>query len=178
MSINADGGEVLPRIYSKTAQQLGSVSVVAAAVHGSEPKANSLIVDVTLAQLRELNGQLSEFNQNKSGVNDWVKVATGICRALEVSLECVKGMELLRLEPSRSMIKHSQTDSRAQIAMLSPKQFEYIRLVAIGYSNKQIAETKGIKVASVNQTLAKAYEKLRVRSRMQAVAVCQQHGLI
>jgi len=178
MSIYVERDEPLPRIYSKTAPQLGSVSVVPSAVHGTDPKANLLTVGVTLAQLRDLNSQLSEFNQDKAGANDWVKIATRICRALEVSLECVKGMELSRSDQSSASIKYTQTDSRARISLLSPNQFEYIRLVAIGYSNKQIAETKGIKVSSVNQTLAKAYEKLRVRSRMQAVAVCQQHGLI
>lgn len=53
---------------------------------------------------------------------------------------------------------------------LSPREREVLELLARGYLYKEIAESLGISVPTVNTYIRRVYEKLHVRSRAQAVA--------
>lgn len=53
---------------------------------------------------------------------------------------------------------------------LSPREHEVLDLLAHGYLYKEIAESLGISVPTVNTYIRRIYEKLHVRSRAQAVA--------
>jgi DNA-binding NarL/FixJ family response regulator len=53
---------------------------------------------------------------------------------------------------------------------LSPRESEVLELLARGYLYKEIADSLGIGVATVNTYIRRIYEKLHVRSRAQAVA--------
>jgi DNA-binding NarL/FixJ family response regulator len=53
---------------------------------------------------------------------------------------------------------------------LSPREQEVLELLARGYLYKEIAESLGISVPTVNTYVRRMYEKLHVRSRSQAVA--------
>ncbi|MEY2427918.1 MAG: hypothetical protein QOJ40_803 [Verrucomicrobiota bacterium] len=53
---------------------------------------------------------------------------------------------------------------------LSPREQEVLELLARGYLYKEIAETLGISIPTVNTYVRRMYEKLHVRSRAQAVA--------
>ncbi len=53
---------------------------------------------------------------------------------------------------------------------LSPREGEVLELLARGYLYKEIAESLGISVVTVNTYIRRVYEKLHVRSRAQAVA--------
>jgi DNA-binding NarL/FixJ family response regulator len=55
-------------------------------------------------------------------------------------------------------------------ANLSPREREVLDLLARGYLYKEIANTLGISVPTVNTYIRRIYEKLQVRSRAQAVA--------
>jgi DNA-binding CsgD family transcriptional regulator len=55
-------------------------------------------------------------------------------------------------------------------ADLSPREKEVLDLLARGYLYKEIADTLGISVPTVNTYIRRIYEKLHVRSRGQAVA--------
>jgi DNA-binding NarL/FixJ family response regulator len=57
-----------------------------------------------------------------------------------------------------------------EAADLSPREHEVLDLLARGYLYKEIAETLGISVPTVNTYIRRIYEKLHVRSRAQAVA--------
>ena len=54
---------------------------------------------------------------------------------------------------------------------LSIRQNELLSLLAQGYSYKEIAETMGISLTTVNNYIRRIYEKLHVQSRGQAVAI-------
>ena len=54
--------------------------------------------------------------------------------------------------------------------ILSPREWEILRLLARGFAYKEIAETLGISMPTVNTHIHRIYEKLHVRSRSQAVA--------
>jgi DNA-binding NarL/FixJ family response regulator len=53
---------------------------------------------------------------------------------------------------------------------LSPREQEVLELLARGYLYKEIAESLGISIPTVNTYVRRMYEKLHVRSRAQAVA--------
>jgi len=53
---------------------------------------------------------------------------------------------------------------------LSPRESEVLDLLARGYLYKEIADSLGIKLRTVNTYVYRIYEKLHVRSRSQAVA--------
>jgi DNA-binding NarL/FixJ family response regulator len=55
-------------------------------------------------------------------------------------------------------------------ANLSPREREVLELLARGYLYKEISDTLGIGVPTVNTYIRRIYEKLHVRSRGQAVA--------
>lgn len=67
-----------------------------------------------------------------------------------------------------------QIDSPA----MSPRVSEVLRLLALGYENKQIATELGIAEATVKTYLRTLYEQLDVRNRAEAVAVALRLGLI
>jgi DNA-binding NarL/FixJ family response regulator len=58
----------------------------------------------------------------------------------------------------------------AQVASLSPREAEILRLLAHGYSYKEIAGRLDISAFTVNNLIRRVYEKLHVYSRGQAVA--------
>jgi len=54
--------------------------------------------------------------------------------------------------------------------VLSPREWEVLRLLARGFVYKEIAEALGISMPTVNTHVHRIYEKLHVRSRAEAVA--------
>jgi len=59
---------------------------------------------------------------------------------------------------------------RAGTEGLSPREREVLELLARGYFYKEITETLGISMSTVNTHVRRVYEKLHVHSRAQAVA--------
>ena len=53
---------------------------------------------------------------------------------------------------------------------LSAREWEVLRLLARGYSYKEIADSLGVSLSTVNTHIHRTYEKLHVQSRGQAVA--------
>lgn len=58
----------------------------------------------------------------------------------------------------------------ASAETLSPRELEVLDLLARGYLYKEIAESLGVSLATVNTYIRRIYEKLHVHSRAQAVA--------
>jgi DNA-binding NarL/FixJ family response regulator len=61
---------------------------------------------------------------------------------------------------------------------LSPRELEILRLVAMGSSNREIAETLVIAEGTVKNHLTNILGKLSVKDRMQAVLKAREYGLI
>jgi RNA polymerase sigma factor (sigma-70 family) len=59
---------------------------------------------------------------------------------------------------------------RAELEDLSPREWEVLRLLARGYSYKELASSLGISIPTVSTHIHRTYEKLHVRSRGEAVA--------
>lgn len=63
-------------------------------------------------------------------------------------------------------------------AALSPREREVLRMVAAGATNREIAAGLGVGSETVKTLLARAFAKLGVRRRAQAVAAAQDRGLL
>jgi DNA-binding NarL/FixJ family response regulator len=65
---------------------------------------------------------------------------------------------------------HRHKPDKAELSELSPREWEVLGLLARGYAYKEIADTLGISMPTVNTHIHRTYEKLHVRSRGEAVA--------
>lgn len=72
------------------------------------------------------------------------------------------------------------TDAGEKIprGLLSPRELKVLRLIAQGWSNRQIAEAVYLSVNTIEFHAKSIYRKLSVKSRTQAVHEAMQHGLL
>jgi DNA-binding NarL/FixJ family response regulator len=66
----------------------------------------------------------------------------------------------------------------ANLAALTPRELEVLRLVARGLSNGEIADNLTLSEATVKTHVARIFAKLDLRDRAQAVVVAYETGLI
>ena len=62
------------------------------------------------------------------------------------------------------------TQNESEKQKLSPRELEVLELLSKGYLYKEISESLGLSYETVHNYIRRIYEKLRVRSRSQAVA--------
>ncbi len=67
--------------------------------------------------------------------------------------------------------KQASTPAKPNAEDLSPREREILRLLARGFAYKEMAESLGISVGTVNTHMYRIYQKLHVRSRGEAVAL-------
>jgi DNA-binding NarL/FixJ family response regulator len=79
---------------------------------------------------------------------------------------------------ARKVVQSFQPPRTSDSESLSPRESEVLDLLARGYLYKEIAESLGVSLPTVNTYIRRIYEKLHVRSRGQAVAryVSQRSG--
>jgi DNA-binding CsgD family transcriptional regulator len=139
---------------------------------------------VSERELRDL--PLFEFYWGHHGIRDQLKLwlrrgqDSAVCLNLDrnggtftdrdVALLQVLRPHLLRAHTSR--VKRSVTP-RNEVA-LTRREAEVLSLAAVGDSNSEIAAALSMSPGTVRKHLERAYEKLGVRSRSQAVAVLRQ----
>jgi two-component system response regulator NreC len=64
------------------------------------------------------------------------------------------------------------------VELLTPREIEVLRLVAKGYTNRQIAEELTISVRTVESHRANLMDKLNLRSRVELVRYATKHRLL
>lgn len=77
-----------------------------------------------------------------------------------------------------SMPSASPAQARPAPSPLSPRELKVLRLIAQGWSNREIAEAVFLSVNTVEFHAKSIYRKLSVKSRTQAVHEATQHGLL
>lgn len=88
----------------------------------------------------------------------------------------VLGMLAASLRPEVHVPPGPSTPA-AQCA-LKPRELQFLRLVAGGLSNRQIAHTLALSIHTVDFHAKNTYRKLDVRSRTQAILEATRHGLL
>ncbi|MGJ7612266.1 MULTISPECIES: LuxR C-terminal-related transcriptional regulator [unclassified Variovorax] len=72
----------------------------------------------------------------------------------------------------------AQPAGKSGPGLLSPRELKVLRLIAQGWSNRQIAEAVYLSVNTIEFHAKSIYRKLSVKSRTQAVHEATQHGLL
>ncbi|MDX1659214.1 MAG: response regulator transcription factor [Nitriliruptorales bacterium] len=72
----------------------------------------------------------------------------------------------------------SEETSGAPVPELTPRELQILQLLADGLSPKEVADELVISPKTVRNHLSKAYDKLDVSSRSQALVAALSHGLI
>ena len=73
-------------------------------------------------------------------------------------------------------VKNSESQVRSNI--LTPRELEYLSLVALGFTNPQIAQKLIVSRSSVKKTLENIFRKLGAHSRANAVVRAFMHKLL
>lgn len=99
-----------------------------------------------------------------------------LMRAIDLVVE---GKAYIQAELASALVSRLAGDpDQFDPPAISPRVSEVLRLLALGYENKQIARELGIAEATVKTYLTTLYETLDVRNRAEAVAVALRLGLI
>ena len=72
----------------------------------------------------------------------------------------------------------SDGSAHANVAGLTEREVELLRLVASGQSNKEIAQALDLAESTVKNRLSILFQKLDVKDRTQAAIYAMSHGLI
>ncbi len=72
---------------------------------------------------------------------------------------------------ARKVAQAFQQAGPKSVDQLSTRENEVLALLAQGYLYKEIGDTMGVKLTTVNSYIRRIYEKLHVQSRSQAVAI-------
>jgi DNA-binding CsgD family transcriptional regulator/tetratricopeptide (TPR) repeat protein len=73
-------------------------------------------------------------------------------------------------EPSQELPPH--------LLQLSPREMEVLSYLAMGWSDKEIADKLFVSVSTTKTHLRRIYSKLLVKGRAEAVAIAHRHGII
>ena len=97
---------------------------------------------------------------------------------LAVELEHTK----LKLEERNDILRKVYEEPTQELSphlmQLSPREMEVLSYLAMGWSDKEIAERLFISVTTTKTHLRRIYSKLLVKGRAEAVAIAHRHGII
>jgi DNA-binding CsgD family transcriptional regulator len=79
--------------------------------------------------------------------------------------------------PDLPAVAPTPTEPKSWVAVISDRELEVLRLVAVGLTNPQIAEKLFLSSHTVNSHLTTIYSKLGVTSRIEAVRYALEHKL-
>ena len=82
---------------------------------------------------------------------------------------------------TRSLLKTSDETSNssdAPLEDLTPRELDVLRLIAVGYTNRQMAEKLSISVRTVEGYRANLMGKLNVQGRVELVSYARHHNLV
>jgi DNA-binding NarL/FixJ family response regulator len=74
--------------------------------------------------------------------------------------------------------KAAPTGSGGRFADLSPREVEVLRLLAVGFTNPEIAEKLGLSVRTIETHRANVQQKLNLRSRAELARLARDSGLV
>jgi DNA-binding CsgD family transcriptional regulator len=84
----------------------------------------------------------------------------------------------MKLTPRADPAEFARNDAAIRSLGLSPRECEILALLASGRSNKEMARALGISPNTVKTHLARVFEKLEVRKRVQAIETARRLALI
>lgn len=77
-----------------------------------------------------------------------------------------------------SELTETQPAKQEQQKQLSEREWQVLRLFALGYTNRQIADRLALSVKTIETYRARIVDKLGIRTRVELVRYALQHGLL
>ena len=111
------------------------------------------------------------FQALQSGASGYLLKRATPTRIIEAIREAQEGGVPMTPEIARKVIGQFQAPIKAaeEVESLTPRETEVLQFIMHGLANKEIADRMSISVNSVKWHLRHIYEKLHVRSRVEAV---------
>ena len=97
---------------------------------------------------------------------------------LAIELEHTKLKLEERNEILRKVYEEPTQELSPHLMQLSPREMEVLSYLAMGWSDKEIAERLFVSVTTTKTHLRRIYSKLLVKGRAEAVAIAHRHGII
>lgn len=112
------------------------------------------------------------FQALQAGAAGYLLKQTPRATLINALREVKNGGSPMTANIARKVVKafHQVMAPAATTAELSARESEVLQLLAQGYLYKEIADSLGISLPTVNTYIRRIYEKLHVRSRAQAIA--------
>jgi predicted ATPase/DNA-binding CsgD family transcriptional regulator len=134
-----------------------------------------------IAQFEEEHQTLSRQLRSALGEDELVRLAG---RGGAAALDDVIAVAMATREPPGVLLHSPGSEPRhdgpvaAGSADLTPRQVEYLRLLAQGCTNRAIAATLVVSETAVEQMLVRLYVKIGVRNRSEAIRYSYEHRLV
>lgn len=118
----------------------------------------------------------------RAGANGYLLKNTESSRVIDAIRAVAKGQSILEPQLVSKLLdefrRMSDVRQPTNVAGLTDRELELLRLVARGLSNKEIASELDLAESTVKNRLSILFEKLDVKDRTQAAIYAMSHGLI
>lgn len=118
----------------------------------------------------------------RAGANGYLLKNSDSGRVIEAIRAVARGQSILEPQLVTKLLDEFRrlSDNRepTNIAGLTDRELDLLRLVARGLSNKEIASTLELAESTVKNRLSILFEKLDVKDRTQAAIYAMSHGLV
>jgi len=118
----------------------------------------------------------------RAGANGYLLKNSESARVVEAIRAVARGQSILEPQLVTKLLDEFRrmSDSRGptNVAGLTDRELDLLRLVARGMSNKEIAVSLELAESTVKNRLSVLFEKLEVKDRTQAAIYAMSHGLI
>lgn len=118
----------------------------------------------------------------RAGANGYLLKNTESARVIDAIRAVARGQSILEPELVSKLLNEfrrlSDVGTPTNVAGLTDRELELLRLVARGLSNKEIAHALELAESTVKNRLSILFEKLDVKDRTQAAIYAMSHGLI
>ncbi len=105
------------------------------------------------------------------------RIARRILSSIAASAKA-RTIEPIRVQAPAATADVGAAGEKIPHGLLSPRELKVLRLIAQGWSNRQIADAVYLSVNTIEFHAKSIYRKLSVKSRTQAVHEAMQHGLL
>jgi DNA-binding NarL/FixJ family response regulator len=160
------------------------MKVVAEVGDGAEAVKRGLEDDVDLAIIDISMPRMTRYLYEalKAGASGYVVKTVADRDLVEAVRATMRGEKFLypgAMSPLiEDFLRRARQDLPVREDPLTPREQEVVKLVAEGYTNKQIAETLVISEKTVERHRANILEKLGMRDRVELTRYAIRHGLI
>ena len=120
-------------------------------------------------------------NALEAGASGYVLKQAADTELLQAIRDVAKGEVYLDSHLAQNLVKSmylSQKESKHSDSVLTEREKEVLKLIALGYTNKEIGEALQVSVKTVETHKSRMMEKLRCRKRSELVRFAIDHGYV